>query len=127
MPCGITMSEDEIGIISNEMYLKYYAEELNEFSERYGAIGIHTCADAKHQWPYLKKIPNLKLLNLAYQPDLKEGISYFRNSVAQWHGDFDLADGLPDAQNIHLANHVVVKTREEAIAYADRFNEEMAK
>lgn len=123
MPYGITVSEDEIGIVSNEMYKKYFQNELHEIARRYGAIGIHCCADARHHWESLKEVPNLKLLNLGYEPDLKEAISCFGGSVAQYHSlDLDLTD-LPDYQKIHSANYVYVNTLEEAIEYAKRYNE----
>jgi len=49
MPYGITLSEDEIGIINSDMYRTYFHQELCDFSARYGAIGIHSCADSQHQ------------------------------------------------------------------------------
>lgn len=64
MPSGITVSEDEIGIVSSDMYKEYFQEELHEFATRYGAIGIHCCATSDHQWENLRQVPNLKVLNL---------------------------------------------------------------
>ncbi len=68
MPYGVTLSEDEAGSVSPEMFEEFFLPHLTALSERYGQIGIHCCANAMHQWENFKKIPNLRLLNLA-QPD----------------------------------------------------------
>ena len=124
MPYGISMSEDEIGIISNEMYRKYFEPDLIELSNRYGALSIHCCATARHQWESLKEIPNLKLLNIGWEADVMDSISFFRDSVAQMpFYDLSKVNDLPDAQKIHVARIVEVGSVEEAVEYANRFNE----
>ena len=65
MPRGITLSEDEIGSISAAQFGEFALPVLCRLSQHYdGRIGIHCCADAKHQWGLLKSIPGLTLLNL---------------------------------------------------------------
>jgi len=64
MPKGITLSEDEVGSVSPQMFVEYFLPELEELSNRYGGLGMHCCANARHQWENFKKIPNLRLLNL---------------------------------------------------------------
>jgi uroporphyrinogen-III decarboxylase len=69
MPWGITLSEDEIGSLSEALCREFSLPTLIELSAHFGSrIGIHCCANAKHQWPVIKTIPGLVLLNLI-QPD----------------------------------------------------------
>jgi hypothetical protein len=64
------------------MFNEFCLDEICELSERYGGIGIHCCANAKHQWDNLKKIFGLKLLNFV-QPMhiIEETLTYFNNLV----------------------------------------------
>ena len=57
MPYGVTLSEDEAGSVSPEMFEEFFLPHLTALSERYGQIGIHCCANAMHQWENFKKIP----------------------------------------------------------------------
>jgi uroporphyrinogen-III decarboxylase len=85
MPFGITLSEDEIGSISMEHFKEFSMPELIKLSGRFGGrIGIHSCANAKHQWGLLKTVPGLVMLNLV-QPDdvLREASSFFREGPCQ--------------------------------------------
>jgi hypothetical protein len=85
MPQGITLSEDEIGAVSGKMFNTFFLPEISALSERYGGVGVHCCAHARHQWSNLKKIPGLRLLNLN-QPGsvLREAMPFFADTVAQW-------------------------------------------
>lgn len=86
MPYGITISEDEIGAVSGKMFNQFFLPELEELSHRYGAIGMHCCAHARHQWENWRKIPQLKLLNLVQPPEItKEAWSFFADHPAQFH------------------------------------------
>ncbi|MCX7935756.1 MAG: hypothetical protein N3A66_10925, partial [Planctomycetota bacterium] len=68
MPGGITLSEDEIGAVNSEIFEELFRPELEYLSQRYGGIGIHCCADARHQWPGIKNVRGLRLLNLVKPP-----------------------------------------------------------
>ena len=82
---GITMSVDEIGSVSGEMFDDFFMDELTFLSKRYGCIGVHCCADARHQWDRIKKIPGLVMLNLCQPAEvIDESYDYFSNSVAMW-------------------------------------------
>lgn len=83
---GITLSEDEIGVIDNEMFDEFAMPDLEHLASVFGGIGIHCCAKARHQWPNLKKIPGLKLLNLV-QPkkEIQDAYTYFENHTCQMH------------------------------------------
>ena len=85
---GITMSVDEIGSVSPEMYDIFFRDELNDMSRRYGGIGIHSCSDSRHQWGNLIKTEGLKMLNL-YRPEpvLNESYRFFKDAAAMWPGN----------------------------------------
>jgi hypothetical protein len=86
MPYGLTLSEDEVGIVSTEMFEAFYYPELAALSDRYGALGMHCCANARHQWDGFARIPNLKLLNLVQPaPVCRDALEYFARRTAQMH------------------------------------------
>lgn len=86
MEYGITLSEDEIGSFGSEIFLKLVLDELNTLSNRYGRIGVHCCANSKHQWANIKKIKNLCLLNLNQPPEIiKEAYGFFKDTCCQMH------------------------------------------
>ncbi len=86
MPYGLSISEDEIGVVNSSMFNELFLPELVELSNRYGAMGMHCCADARHQWENIKKIPNLKLINLVHNPTyIMEAYDYFAGYAAQMH------------------------------------------
>lgn len=89
MPRGITLSEDEVGVVNEEMFAEFYLPELVDLSERYGGIGIHCCANARHQWENFKQVPGLHLLNLV-QPveELRIAYRFFAAYVPQMHSWF---------------------------------------
>lgn len=125
MPYGITISEDEVGAISAAMYREFFEKELHEISNRYGAIGVHCCADSAHQWENFQRIPNLKILNLVReQKEALESLQFFRNICGQYPSFcFHDLDILPDAANLHLAQYLTVPTRQEAKRIAEYFAE----
>ncbi|AEF81530.1 uroporphyrinogen decarboxylase family protein [Leadbettera azotonutricia] len=86
MPYGVTLSEDEIGSISTDLCKEFSIPTLCDLSARYGGrIGMHCCANAKHQWGLLKEIPGLTLLNLG-QPDkiIRDASVFFREGPPIW-------------------------------------------
>ena len=91
MPKGLTVSEDEIGSVNSDMFLEFFLPELVELSTRYGGLGIHCCANAKHQWSNLLRIPGFKVLNMVQPVEvIKEACKFFAPHVAQmhsWSGD----------------------------------------
>ena len=127
MPSGLTFSEDEIGAVSPAVFEEMFLPELVSIAERYGSVGMHSCADSRHQWAGFKKIPNLKLLNLARPADVMVASSaYFATHTAMlpsWSGTgapetwFDQLD--PRA---HICLELTVQNDEEAKALADKLN-----
>jgi hypothetical protein len=83
---GITLSEDEIGAISVDMFDEFALPWLVKLADRYGNVGIHCCANAQHQWDGLLKVPNLKLLNLVQDDHtINEALEFFAPHLVQWH------------------------------------------
>jgi hypothetical protein len=91
MASGMTLSEDEIGSMNADMFREFVYPELVALSTRYGGLGMHCCADARHQWENLKTIPDLKLLNFCNPPTrtpetyIGEALSFFAETCAQYH------------------------------------------
>jgi len=86
MEGGITMSVDELGCVSPVMFREFFTGEINELSNRYGGVGIHSCADSINQWDNLKDIDGLRLLNLHRRWDeIKPALDLFKNTCAQFH------------------------------------------
>jgi len=56
---GPWVSNDEVGVMSPEMFEEFCLPELNDLSDTFGSIGMHCCADAEHQFLGFKKIRNL--------------------------------------------------------------------
>lgn len=89
---GLTLSEDEIGVVSAAMFREFFRDELVVLSKRYGGLGMHCCADSRHQWENLRDLPGLKALNLCCPPsrDGKEFIGdayrFFDGRLMQVHG-----------------------------------------
>jgi hypothetical protein len=87
MPAGgITLSEDEAGCISPEMFAEFCLPTLADLSQRYGRIGIHCCANSAPQWEEFKRVPNLVLLNLVQPADvLQKAYQTFADHTVQMH------------------------------------------
>jgi hypothetical protein len=77
---GITMSVDEVGAVSDDMFRMFFRDELIAMSEHFGGIGIHCCADARHQWGNFRDIPGLKLIN-HFPPPTREAREYILDSL----------------------------------------------
>jgi hypothetical protein len=119
MSDGITLSEDEIGSVSPGMFNAFFLPELAGLSARYGAIGIHCCANSRHQWQNLKAVPGLRLLNLVQPPEVtRAAYSFFAGHTAQLHaygGDgpaWDWPAAYP--RDARVVMDITAETREQA-------------
>lgn len=123
MPFGITLSEDEIGAVGPEGFEEFFLPHLRHLSERYGAIGMHCCASAEHQWPGLLKVPGLRLLNLA-QPSgvIDRAYPFFTNHVVQMHHDQGPDPASPLDRRYPAGSRVVA----EAVADTEREARDLA-
>ena len=90
MERGLTLSVDEVGIVGPDVFEEFFLPELNLLSKRYGGLGIHCCADSRHQWLNFKKVQGLKVLNLVKPPSrgvdfIKDALQEFNGVCAQYH------------------------------------------
>ena len=126
MPYGITVSEDEIGSVSPAYFNEFFLPWLDALSDRYGMIGVHCCATARHQWENLKSIQNISILNLVRDAEeTKEAYDFFADSLIQihhWCGDGDpsrWSDALPEGSKVVL--RAGASTRDEALRLSEVF------
>ncbi len=116
---GVSVSVDEVGEISARMFTAHGMPELVRLSDRFGGIGVHCCANARHQWANFKRLPNLRLLNLfgLERPGiLREAAKCFAEHVAQLHyWEEPISSWLPAMPpTAHVAFEVAVHDEEEA-------------
>jgi hypothetical protein len=60
---GITVSEDALAVLSRPLYEEFSLPYLNELSEEFGGIIIHSCGNFEHQLPALQKVRGLRGIN----------------------------------------------------------------
>lgn len=128
MEGGLTLSEDEIGVVNPAMYADFFLPELEVLSKRYGGLGVHCCADARHQWSGFSRIPGLRFLNLIQPYDvIAEAFPYFHGKVAQWHALLGTGESLQALENgfpqTHLVRETYTATKEEAIRTVERMRQ----
>lgn len=86
---GITMSVDEVGALNPEMFREFFRDELVSLADHFGGIGIHCCADARHQWGNFRELPGLKVMNHNAPPTrnareyLLDAVRFYGDKVAQ--------------------------------------------
>jgi hypothetical protein len=127
MPQGITLSEDEVGAVDEGMFVEFYLPELLKLSERYGGIGIHCCADARHQWDNFRRVSDLRLLNLVQPVDeLRAAYEFFADHVPQMHSWF--GDGpawtWPEQypEDARVVMEVNATSRDEALELSEKLH-----
>ena len=125
MPQGITLSEDEVGVVNGELFLELFLPELETLSARYGGIGMHCCANSRHQWEHFLRIPNLRVLNIC-QPEaiVHEAYRFFAPYTAQMHGGFTDAPAWSWPERFPADARVIFEvpasSRDEALELADK-------
>ena len=128
MEGGLTLSEDEVGAVSTDMYDEFFLPELVSLSKRYGGLGMHCCANSRHQWHGFGQIPNLRLLNIIQPAEVvAQAYPFFHGHVAQWHTCMGEAPPFNWLEGLHPETHIVLETsaatKEESIRMADRLNQ----
>ncbi len=124
---GLTLSEDEVGAISGDLFRQFALPDLSEISRHYGGLGMHCCANARHQWDNFLAIPGLRLLNLV-QPEaqIREAYGFFAGKVGQMHSwcgnqePWTWPDQLPAGVRAVLT--IQAANRDEARRIAERMN-----
>lgn len=98
---GITMSVDEVGAVNAEMFRTFFRDELTHLSGRFGGLGIHCCADARHQWGNFRELPGLRLINHNAPPTrnardyLLDALRFYGDKAAQMPVGWT-PDGVPE-------------------------------
>ena len=82
---GLTMSVDEVGAINPEMFQEFFRGELVSLADHFGGLGIHCCADARHQWGNFRELPGLKVMN-HNAPPTRDARTYLMDAV-RFYGD----------------------------------------
>lgn len=135
MPGGLSLSEDEIGSVSPAAFREFFLPELAMLSERYGGLGMHCCANSRHQWDNFKRLPGLRLINFC-QPGavLNDAVQFFAGHTAQEH------IGSPDGrqyfggrpvwewpaaapEGVHMVLTAAARTKAEAVEICQKLNE----
>jgi hypothetical protein len=125
LPRGVSLSVDEVGALGPEMFDHFVAPELAAFSARYGGLGIHCCAHARHQWDGFARVPGLLLLNLSQpEPVVRQAYPRFAAVAPQWHGGWAAgADPVRWESELPPRARVVIDvtatSRDEALALSD--------
>jgi hypothetical protein len=60
---GITLSEDALAVLSPWLYETFSLPYINELSEEFGGVIIHSCGNFEHQLDILSKVHNLRGIN----------------------------------------------------------------
>jgi hypothetical protein len=60
---GIEIAEDVLALVSPEHYEEFSLPYVNQLSEEFGGVFIHSCGDIEHQLDVLGKVHNLRGLN----------------------------------------------------------------
>ena len=125
MPDGITLSEDDVGIIDPGMFRDFYQPELQKLTDRYGAIGIHCCADSRHQWENFAALPGLRVMNLRIKDVPMEYDSYGAFGERCVHMNQRVPEGPPETWEAHYPDGVraIIRTgadtKDEALRLSD--------
>jgi len=60
---GIAVSEDALAVLSAPLYEEFSLPYINELSEEFGGVLIHSCGNFEHQLGVLEKVHNLRGIN----------------------------------------------------------------
>lgn len=60
---GIAISDDGLAVISPKLYREFCLPYVNELSEEFGGVMIHSCGNFVHQFENLGRIHNLRGIN----------------------------------------------------------------
>lgn len=127
MHSGITMSVDEVGAIDPAMFQEFFRDDLVFLSDHFGGLGIHCCADARHQWANFRALPGLKVMNHCVPPTrnardyLQDSLAFYADTTAQWPGGWS-PDGDPETGLMQLpkgARVIFEVPAQDVVAAAD--------
>lgn len=131
METGITMSVDEVGSISPEMFELFFKDEINDFSHRYHGIGVHCCADSEAQWENFRKIDDLVLINFVRRRgSIENALNFFKDVCVQYHNVMDESAyfiSQPDLEKLPQGMRGVFPVTVSSLEEAKRVSEQYAK
>jgi hypothetical protein len=79
---GVSISNDECVMISAEMHDEFHLPYVNQLSEEFGGIYIHSCGNWLHQFSSLEKIKNLRGLEFgASEANYEEVLGRFNGKI----------------------------------------------
>ncbi len=128
---GVTLSVDEVGAVGAEAFREFFRDELVALSEHFGGLGIHCCADARHQWDNFRALPGLKVMNHNAPPAraareyLLDALRFYAGGPAQMPIGWT-PDGAPETwprqypQGARVIFEVAAADAAEAAAIAER-------
>ena len=122
---GITFSEDEVGCISDNMFNEYFTEGIEQLTSKYGTIGIHCCANARHQWENFKKVPNLKFLNIEQPKEVvEEANEFFKDTCIMVHTlkpHYDVSSWVTKFSDTKMIINVISSDRDDALRNLEKY------
>ena len=71
---GLAISEDVMAVLSPSLYEEFSLPYVNELSEEFGGILVHSCGNFEHQIPALKKVKGLRGINFGVSETRFEAI-----------------------------------------------------
>jgi len=129
LPYGLSVSEDEIGAVNQDVFVDLFLPELIDLQKHFGQLGMHCCANSFHQWDNLKKIPGLKILNICQPaPIVQKAYDFFNGHTCQMHGGWT-PDGDPWTWpgKFPVGSRVVMdllaKNKDEAVRMCEKMRE----
>lgn len=60
---GLAVSEDVMAVLSPSLWEEFSLPYLNELSEEFGGVLVHSCGNFEHQIPVLEKVAGLRGIN----------------------------------------------------------------
>jgi len=116
------------------MFREFFRDELTVLSKHFGGLGIHCCADARHQWENFRDLPGLKVMNHNAPPTreareyLLDAVRFYGARVVQMPIGW-VPDGSPDTwpmrfpQGARIVFEVPAADASMAAAIANRLQE----
>lgn len=102
---GLAVSEDALAVLSKQTYAEFSLPYLNQLSEEFGGIVIHSCGNIEHQLDNLKKVHNLRAINF--------GVSETRFE-AVWQAFGGKTGVIP-----HCTSEIIVADFKNALAWVE--------
>lgn len=107
---GCYVAEDECGSINSEMFERFGMPGLVQLSKAANGLFMHSCANADHQYPLLRTIPNLRGLNRVFSTP-QHASDYPRRMIAAFTGRSVLMLGEPMQNGVDMLAEAPAGTR----------------